>query len=193
MLALLSDGTFDPPAKLLDGRPSDPLSLCSSYALPFDKLEEVVPRSSPVLYQPLSLTHQCDGIVMPASGAKGPIVVLECSTQSPRLPERLGKVLKYLRPGGVVSRLAQRYPFLPCVVALVYDGDLAEAAVHGDTGALCRGELPSEQRAASGGTTTVAATAASTRPTEAALPTAATATVRVLDRGSLISLGSIAL
>ena len=194
VLARLSEGSFEPPAKLLDGRRSDPLSLRSSYALPFDQLEEVVPRSSPVLYQPLSLTHQCDGIVMPASGAKDAIiVVLECSTQSPRLPERVGKVLKYLRPGGVVSRLAQRYPFLPCVVALVYDGDLAEAAVHGDTGALCRGELPPEQRAALGGPTAVAATAASTVPTVAALPPAATATVRVLDRGSLISLGYIAL
>ena len=193
VLARLSEGSFEPPAKLLDGRRSDPLSLRSSYALPFDQLEEVVPRSSPVLYQPQSLTHQCDGIVMPASGAKDAIVVLECSTQSPRLPERVGKVLKYLRPGGVVSKLAQRYPFLPCVVALVYDGDLAEAAVHGDTGALCRGELPSEQRAASGGPTAVAATAASTVPTVAALPPAAMATVRVLDRGSLISLGYIAL
>jgi hypothetical protein len=192
VLARLSTVSALASAKLLDGTPSESLSLRSSYTLPFDKLEEVAPRDTPVLYQPLSLTFPCDGILMPATGdAEGAIVVLECSTQCPRDATRVAKVLPYLRPGGVVSVLAHMFPAVPRVVALVYDGTLDEAAVvRDDTGALHRGELPQGAVAES----PAAGAAAAVTPTAPGqIAPTATADVRVLDRSSLVMLGGLAL
>jgi len=153
--------------KSLAGSHSTALSLRVSYALPFSHLDEVVPRESPVLYQPLSSTYPCDGIIMPAiDDAEGAIVILECSALDPRKEERVTKVHKLFRPDGVVTALAQRSPQLRCIVALVFDGDLAEEPLGGDAASLA------------------AATAQHG---------SATTSVRVLDRSSLVALSHLVL
>ena len=129
----------------------------------------MVPCETPVLYQPKTLIYPCDGIIMPAiDDAKGAIIILECSTSSPRIDKRVAKVRGYLQQGGVVSVLAERFPALPRFVALVFDSDLAEQELVGGAAAL--------------------ATADATIG-----PHLATAGVRVLDRSSLVQLGQIAL
>ena len=162
--------------KLLSGQASDALHLRSSYALPFDLLGEVVLRDVPVLYRPVSLTFPCDGILMPAiDDAEGAIIVLECSTSSPRIERRADKVRGYLQPDGVVGILAEHFPTLPCFVVLVYDGDLAKKKV-----AVAKKKVA------------VAAVALATPDT--ATPThSTTASVRIIDRSSLIQLGNIVL
>ena len=155
--------------KLLCGRHSAALSLRVSHSLIFSQIDEVVPREMPVLYQPTTLTYPCDGIIMPAIGdAQGAIVILECSTSSPRSDKRVAKVRRYLQPGGVASVLAERFPALPRIVALVFDSDLAEQKLSGDAAALAAADVARE-------------------------PHIATASVRVLDRASLVQLGQIAL
>ena len=47
-----------------DGTKSREIRLQSSYALPFDAVDEVLPREAPVLYVPMSLTLGCDGIIL---------------------------------------------------------------------------------------------------------------------------------
>ena len=155
--------------KLLDGHHSAALSLRVSHSQLFSQLDEVVPCETPVLYQPKTLIYPCDGIIMPAiDDAKGAIIILECSTSSPRIDKRVAKVRGYLQQGGVVSVLAERFPALPRFVALVFDSDLAEQELVGGAAAL--------------------ATADATIG-----PHLATAGVRVLDRSSLVQLGQIAL
>jgi len=155
--------------KLLCGRHSAALSLRVSHSLIFSQIDEVVPREMPVLYQPTALTYPCDGIIMPAIGdAQGAIIILECSTSSPRSDKRVAKVRRYLQPGGVASVLAERFPALPRIVALVFDSDLAEQKLSSDAAALATADVARE-------------------------PHLATASVRVLDRASLVQLGQIAL
>lgn len=157
-------------AKLLCGRHSAALSLRVSHSLIFSQIDEVVPREMPVLYQPTTLTYPCDGIIMPAIGdAQGAIIILECSTSSPRNDKRVAKVRRYLQPGGVASVLAERFPALPRIVALVFDSDLAEQELVGGAAVLAAADVAARE------------------------PHLATASVRVLDRTSLVQLGQIAL
>ena len=134
VLARLTTASTLVGTKSLDGNHADALILCVSYALPFEDLSEVVQRESPVLYQPLSLTYPCDGIIV--GDAEGTIVVLECSTSVPTIEKRATKVLKYFRPDGVVSVLAKRFTQLPLTVALVFDGDLAKEGLSEDAARL---------------------------------------------------------
>ena len=198
MLACLEHADAWVGTKLLDGQESLALHLRSSYALPFKVLDEVVPRESPVLYRPLSLTFPCDGILMPAADdAEGVIIVLESSTVDPREKKRVTKVLRYLEPDGVVSALARFFPALPRIVALVFDQDLP------------KGEPPSVEAVAlsRGEHTTAAATSTLshvTRVTASVVQAAALSVehrivrprateVRVLDRNSLVTLGGMVL
>ena len=176
-------------AKSLDGRLSDGLFLRSSYSLPFDALDDVVQREVPVLYQPLSLIYPCDGILMPAEGdAEGSIIVIECSITDPRDADRVAKVLKYFEPSGVISELARRFPALPRVIALVYDSDLATKTLSSAAAALSRGE-----RFPAAAVTAPEALAPDARESAAPTPAASLASVRVLDRASLVTLSSIVL
>ena len=176
-------------AKSLDGRLSDGLFLRSSYSLPFDALDDVVQREVPVLYQPLSLIYPCDGILMPAEGdAEGSIIVIECSITDPRDADRVAKVLKYFEPSGVISELARRFPALPRVIALVYDSDLATKTLSSAAAALSRGE-----RFPVAAVTAPEALAPDARESAAPTPAASLASVRVLDRASLVTLSSIVL
>jgi hypothetical protein len=157
--------------KLLGGEHGIALWLRSSYVLPFATLEEVVPRETAVLYRPRSKVFACDGILMPAAGDKeGSVIVVECSTTSPRDAERVRKVLGYLKPGGVVAALKRRFPALPLHVALFYAGDLGEGNLSGPAAALSHGQLPADGAWATVGTA-----------------------VRVFDRPSLVMLGGMVL
>ena len=172
--------------KLLSGEESDSLHLRSSYALPFDVLDEVVPRESPVLYRPLSLTFPCDGILMPAADdAKGVIIILECSTTDPSNAARVAKALRFLTPTGVVSVLARAFPALQCVMALVFDGELRKRQLPSENAAaLSCGELPASSIATSA--TASAAQAAALQVPDLHAPMRLVNTeVRVLDRVSL--------
>jgi hypothetical protein len=166
--------------KLLDGSPTDARFFSSSYVLPFDTLDEVVPRDTPVLYRPAPGNFPCDGILMPAAGdEEGVLIVLECSVTDPREAKRVSKVLKYLQPDGVVAELKRRFPAQPLLVALVYDGDLNTKKLSADALALSRGECPG---AAAGAAVPVA-----TVP----VPVGTVPVVRVFDRQSLVTLGVV--
>ena len=170
VLARLSTVSVMVGNKLLDGETlGEALLLRSSYTLPFRKLEEVVPRDTPVLYRPSSGTYPCDGILMPAAGdSKSAVIVLECSVVDPRETKRVDKVLKYWEPKGVVVTLKQRLPAQPLFVALFYDGDLEKKTLEADALALSRGGSPGAAAGAAVGTV-----------------------VRVFDRASLAMLGLV--
>ena len=180
--------------KLLDGEECDSLHLRGSYALPFSALNEVVPRESPVLYRPLSLTFPCDGILMPAAGDKeSAIVIVECSTTDPRSVARVDKVLRFLEPTGVVSALGRAFPALRRVVMLVYDGALQKLELSSfAAAALSHGQHPRVAAAPPGA---VSAAQAATFMDERASATspAAAVEVRVLDRSSLARLRGVVL
>ncbi len=171
--------------KLLSGAPGDEVAVQRSSVVLFDSLAEVVPRADAVLYHPRSMTFPCDGILMPSvDDETGAIVVLECSTTSPRASTRVRKVQRYLAPTGIASDLARRFPARKLIVALVYDGVLEKAPLKLSKSAevLSGGEL---QLAPS----TEAADCAALSP-HAAIRTAA---VRVVDRRSLERMGGIVL
>ena len=167
--------------KLLDGTHGDALHLRSSYVLPFVELDEVVPREAPVLYRPISLTYSCDGILMPAADDnESVVIVLECSVINPRSADRVDKVLKLLKPNGVVTVLSQRFqnPLRQIHIAIMYDGDLEEGRLNAHMAALSHGELPPITPAAADpedpapAATSIAATSAAA--TSAAAPAPAT-------------------
>jgi hypothetical protein len=122
---------------------STSVSLQSHYSLPFINLEEVVPRADPVLYRPVSLTYACDAILMPADDdERGKICLVECSTTSPLLADRIDKVIAWFKPDGVASVLRRTFPHIPLSVLLCYDGELKKKPVmSADVIALSKGEL----------------------------------------------------
>lgn len=194
------------PTKCLDGSPARTIRLRCSFALPFHRLEEVLPRDVPVLYIPHSDTYPCDSILMPARGDRsGKIILLECSTEDPSSPGRIEKVLQWYRPDTVqgasttddgeervAAVLQVRYPRWPVLAALCYDRDLEPGSVTLSPAAvsLCNGVW----HGGDGSSTGAAGAAATSAP-----PTITTGTptrrfklgqrVRVLDRTSLRSLG----
>jgi hypothetical protein len=176
-------------SKSLDGNPAGALSLCSDCALPFDSLDEVVPRDVAVLYRPTSLTFPCDGILMPAAGdTESAIIVVECSITSPLAAARVRKVRRYLDPTSTLGAFLARFPALRRIVALAYDGELPETTLSGDVAVLSRYEPPSN--------TLPASSAPATRPVALIAadeyePPVARIVVRVLDCSSLAALGVV--
>ena len=111
------------PCKLLDGTPGPRLGdLSCSYSLPFYDLNEVVAQDVPVLYRPIDTNYTCDAILMPAAGVGGVVHVVECSVTDPTTANRIDKVGKYFRPGGVVKQLQARGHDV--VVVLFFDSEL---------------------------------------------------------------------
>jgi hypothetical protein len=193
-LAAVMDTNAEVDTKLLDGTKSREIRLQSFYALPFNSLDELMPREVPVLYCPLSLTFRCDGILMPAaSDTDGAIIIVECSTTNPRGSARVDKVLRYLEPTGVAGTLARGFPALRRIVALVYDGDLLKGELSSEKAvSLSRGKHPATA-VNPGGAAQAAVQAAALSHGIDGVARPAETEVRVLDRSSLMSLRAMKL
>ena len=132
-----------------DGTKSHEIRLQSSYALPFDAVDEVLPREAPVLYVPMSLTadprvrwhhpHSCPPRAIrtvPSSSWSA------CSTTNPRDAARVDKALRCLEPMGVAGTLARCFPALRRIVALVFDGDLLNGELSSEKAASTESRRP---------------------------------------------------
>jgi hypothetical protein len=127
------------PVNLLDGTPTSSLQLRASYALPFEKLHEVVLCDEPVAYVPLNSNFACDAIMMPAADdASSPIILLESSATDPLDSDRVKKVRKWFESEGVVMKLQAAYPKRQVVCALVWDQVLPTRALSDSAAALAR-------------------------------------------------------
>jgi hypothetical protein len=188
-LARLSTGTHRLASKHLDGTSAGSLDIGASSSGAFRSLEGVEAQEArSVLYYPEPLTFPCDGIIMPrVDDDTGAIIVVECSTTSPRDAARVAKVRRYLEPGGVVAALAARFPSRPVVLALVWDGELEQRTITAEkTLALSSGALALGPPAA--------AVVAGGDPHPADKPAgepagARAAAVRVIDRTGIVQLG----
>lgn len=122
------DGFVSPhgvPCKLLDGTPAPAIDMRCAFSLPFKDLSEVVARSVPVLYRPVSKTFGCDAILMSAaSDPHGVVLISNCSTTIPTDAERLRKQSKLLGEGGAYRVLIVDRSDRKGLIVFAFDGVL---------------------------------------------------------------------